>query len=251
MARACDGFSGAEIEEAIISALFDAFSKQEELRTDHIKNSLSETVPLSKTMSEEINRLKSWATGRATGGKRRRHAVAGRNQPKNRVVITHFILKKERRLYEYGNRSYPHNYRQLGGHIGRNYSGGEHHGICLGSQCGPVQDRQTEVKSKTEIEVENSEILKGAAGTNEEIVVEKEGIRAVFTRDARGSLRVCMEGTGYTKGQLRHIGQELIDRVTQQYVYHRVVSGLKQHNMTIVDEAVKQDRTVKIRIRNS
>jgi ATP-dependent 26S proteasome regulatory subunit len=65
MARSSDGFSGAEIEEAIISALFDAFSKQEELQTEHIKVSLAETVPLSKTMSEEINRLKSWANGRA------------------------------------------------------------------------------------------------------------------------------------------------------------------------------------------
>lgn len=105
--------------------------------------------------------------------------------------------------------------------------------------------------NKTEIEVDNSDILQGAAGTNQEIVVEKEGIRAVFTRDARGSLKVCMEGKGYSKAQLRQIGQELIDRVTQQYVYNRVVTELKQRNMTIVDEEVKEDRTVKIRIRNS
>ena len=65
LARASDGFSGAEIEEAIISALFDAFSKQQDLETEYIKASLAETVPLSKTMSEEINRLKSWANGRA------------------------------------------------------------------------------------------------------------------------------------------------------------------------------------------
>lgn len=105
--------------------------------------------------------------------------------------------------------------------------------------------------SKTEIEVENSDILKGAAGTNETITVEKEGIRAVFSRDARGSLRLCMEGKGYSKSELKRIGKELTDRVTQQYVYHRVVSELKQRNMTIVNEEVKQDRTVKIRIRNS
>jgi SpoVK/Ycf46/Vps4 family AAA+-type ATPase len=65
LARSSDGFSGAEIEEAIISALFDAFSEQIDLQTEHIKASLAETVPLSKTMSEEINRLKSWANGRA------------------------------------------------------------------------------------------------------------------------------------------------------------------------------------------
>jgi ATP-dependent 26S proteasome regulatory subunit len=65
LARACEGFSGAEIEEGIISALFDALSRQEELSTDLIQRNLAETVPLSKTMNEEMNRLRNWATGRA------------------------------------------------------------------------------------------------------------------------------------------------------------------------------------------
>jgi hypothetical protein len=75
-------------------------------------------------------------------------------------------------------------------------------------------------------------------------------VRAIFTRDARGALRVCMEGTGQSKSELRRLGQELIDRVTQQYVYHRVVTELKARNMTIVDEELSEDRTVKIRVRS-
>ena len=58
-------FSGAEIEEAIISALFDAFSQKSDLTTEIIKESLEQTVPLSRTMSEELNRLRNWANGRA------------------------------------------------------------------------------------------------------------------------------------------------------------------------------------------
>jgi AAA+ superfamily predicted ATPase len=65
LARLSDGFSGAEIEEAIISGLFDAFSKGCDLNTDILKAGLAETVPLSKTMSEELNRLRNWAQGRA------------------------------------------------------------------------------------------------------------------------------------------------------------------------------------------
>jgi AAA+ superfamily predicted ATPase len=65
LSRFSDGFSGAEIEEAIISGLFDAFSKSVDLTTDILKVSLAETVPLSKTMSEELNRLRTWAQGRA------------------------------------------------------------------------------------------------------------------------------------------------------------------------------------------
>jgi hypothetical protein len=105
-------------------------------------------------------------------------------------------------------------------------------------------------KTREEIQVDNSEILASSTGAEEEIVVEREGVRAIFTRDARGALRVCMEGTGQSKSELRRLGQELIDRVTQQYVYHRVVTELKARNMTIVDEELSEDRTVKIRVRS-
>jgi hypothetical protein len=79
LARASEGFSGAEIEEAIISALFDAFSGQVELSTELIQQSLAETVPLSKTMNEEMGRLRSWASGRArpASTKQERHVEDG------------------------------------------------------------------------------------------------------------------------------------------------------------------------------
>ena len=63
-------------------------------------------------------------------------------------------------------------------------------------------------------------------------------------------LKVCMEGKGQSKAELRKLGQELVGRVTQQYAYHRIVTELKQKNMAIVDEQVTADQTVKIRVRN-
>ena len=104
--------------------------------------------------------------------------------------------------------------------------------------------------TKAEIELEDSEILQDASGSGEQIVVEREGVRATFSRDARGALKVCMEGKGYSKRELEAMGRDLIDRVTQQYVYHRVVSELKERNLAIVDEEVAEDRTVKIRVRS-
>jgi AAA+ superfamily predicted ATPase len=65
LARRSDGFSGAEIEEAIVSGLYDAFSRQGELDQDTLRNALAETVPLSKTMHEDLSRLRAWAQGRA------------------------------------------------------------------------------------------------------------------------------------------------------------------------------------------
>jgi SpoVK/Ycf46/Vps4 family AAA+-type ATPase len=65
LARVSEGFNGAEIEEAVIAALFDAFSSQVDVSTEIIKGAIKETVPLSKTMSEELNRLHTWAVGRS------------------------------------------------------------------------------------------------------------------------------------------------------------------------------------------
>jgi AAA+ superfamily predicted ATPase len=65
LVAASEHFSGAEIEEAIISALYDAFYAQHDLTTEDILESLRQTVPLSKTMDEHLNRLRNWAEGRA------------------------------------------------------------------------------------------------------------------------------------------------------------------------------------------
>ena len=104
--------------------------------------------------------------------------------------------------------------------------------------------------NRAEIELEESEILEGTGGSGEQIVVQRDDVRAIFTRDARGALKVCVEGHGHSKAELKQIGEELIGRVTQQYVYHRVVTELASRNMAIVGEEVTEDRTVKIRVRN-
>jgi hypothetical protein len=65
LSDAAEDFSGAEIEEAIISALYDAFNAGAELATGHVLGALAQTVPLAQTMDDQINRLRSWADGRA------------------------------------------------------------------------------------------------------------------------------------------------------------------------------------------
>jgi hypothetical protein len=65
LAEASKDFSGAEIQEAINSALYDAFYDKGDITTASILAALAQTVPLAKTMDEQINRLRSWAEGRA------------------------------------------------------------------------------------------------------------------------------------------------------------------------------------------
>lgn len=60
-----EGFSGAEIEQAVVSALYTAFSNQRELCTEAIAEEVELTKPLSVTMAERIDALRAWARDRA------------------------------------------------------------------------------------------------------------------------------------------------------------------------------------------
>ena len=65
LAELSKGFSGAEIEEAVISAMFDAFDDSTTLKQEHLEKAIKETVPLSRTMKESIETLRAWAKARA------------------------------------------------------------------------------------------------------------------------------------------------------------------------------------------
>jgi ATP-dependent 26S proteasome regulatory subunit len=64
LAEASAGYSGAEIEQAIISALHDAYAAKKELTTDYVLASIKGSPPLSVTMAERIAELRQWAEGR-------------------------------------------------------------------------------------------------------------------------------------------------------------------------------------------
>ncbi|MFW6086513.1 MAG: AAA family ATPase, partial [Myxococcota bacterium] len=64
LADATDGFSGAEIEQAVVSALYTAFAAASELGTDAVLEEIRQTVPLSVTMAEKIDALRHWARRR-------------------------------------------------------------------------------------------------------------------------------------------------------------------------------------------
>jgi AAA+ superfamily predicted ATPase len=65
LAAASDGFSGAEIEAAVVGGLYRAFASGADLTTDGILAELRGTVPLSRSRAEDIAQLRAWATERA------------------------------------------------------------------------------------------------------------------------------------------------------------------------------------------
>jgi SpoVK/Ycf46/Vps4 family AAA+-type ATPase len=80
---ASDEFSGSEVEQAVVSALYDAFEHKTQIDTDKIQAALKEIVPLAVTMKEGIDTMREWAKTRA----RRASKVQGGGAKKDRFAV--------------------------------------------------------------------------------------------------------------------------------------------------------------------
>jgi hypothetical protein len=70
-------FSGAELEQAVVAALYDAFDTGNDLSTEGLLHTLKDIVPLAITMREQIESMREWARTRA-----RMASVRGRTPAK-------------------------------------------------------------------------------------------------------------------------------------------------------------------------
>jgi hypothetical protein len=61
---ASEGFSGSEIEQAVVAALYRALHRKQPLTTDLLIEEISHTVPLSVTRREDLDQLRATAQGR-------------------------------------------------------------------------------------------------------------------------------------------------------------------------------------------
>jgi SpoVK/Ycf46/Vps4 family AAA+-type ATPase len=64
LSRACEQFTGAEIEAVFIDALHEAFSEGREPSAKDILEAMTNTVPLAQLMDDQISGLRHWAKGR-------------------------------------------------------------------------------------------------------------------------------------------------------------------------------------------
>jgi len=96
--------------------------------------------------------------------------------------------------------------------------------------------------------MENAGVVADSLSPDQKIVVEKDGIRVTFSRDARGQFRTCAEGDASDE-ELRRIGEDLSGRVIQQYVYRKLAQELGQSGFSTVSEEKAPDGAIKLHVR--
>ncbi|WP_020620546.1 AAA family ATPase [Paenibacillus daejeonensis] len=76
LAESTEGYVGAEVEQAVITALFEAFSENRSIRLDDFKKAFATTVPLAVTQAEQIHAIREWANVRAVAATPREDRMA-------------------------------------------------------------------------------------------------------------------------------------------------------------------------------
>ncbi len=64
MSHACEGFSGSEIEQVIVSGFYSVIGGYKQLTTEILLDEIKKTKPLSVIMAENIEAMREWAMDR-------------------------------------------------------------------------------------------------------------------------------------------------------------------------------------------
>ena len=83
LAHVAAGFSGAELEQVIVSALYTAFAEGGDITTPLLLDEVRRTVPLSVSMRERVESLRDWARGRTVAASRSKD---GQGYPTDQTV---------------------------------------------------------------------------------------------------------------------------------------------------------------------
>jgi len=111
-------------------------------------------------------------------------------------------------------------------------------------------EQETETKNSINLEIANSDVAAENMSREEELLFSKGDINLSIKKDIRGKLKICVTGKNHSDAELTRIGTEISQKITQQFIYNRVISELKSSDFSIIDQEVGEDETIKIQVRN-
>lgn len=124
-------------------------------------------------------------------------------------------------------------------------------GLTLGqvAQEALQEENVQETEENVELELADSEVLAEQLATDQTLVLTKGSVKITVERDARGRCKVCASGTGHTKAELEQMAQQFTEKLTQCFIYDKVVKELKTKSFQVVNEEVMQDESIRIHVR--
>ncbi len=103
---------------------------------------------------------------------------------------------------------------------------------------------------RVNLEIPQSELVTGQLGRDQKLAVTRDGVTVTFARDPRGKASLCVTGTGQSDEALRALGEELSGRVVQQYVYQKLMDGMRARGFVVVEEETDANRAIRLKVRH-
>jgi hypothetical protein len=107
-----------------------------------------------------------------------------------------------------------------------------------------------EINKPVRLSLDQSELVTDQLGRDQRLSVSRDGVTITFSRDERGRAAICVNGTGQDDTTLRAMGEELGQRVVQQYVYQRLMEEMRARQFVVVDEEVDANHAIRLKVRH-
>ena len=117
------------------------------------------------------------------------------------------------------------------------------------SEAVKQEQADASVERNVEVELSQSEVLAESLVTDQEIVLTKGTVELRVKRDERGRCIVCAKGIGHTDAELKMIAEEFTQKLTQCFVYDKIMRELKTKEFQVVNEEVLKDDSIRIHVR--
>jgi translation initiation factor 1 (eIF-1/SUI1) len=112
-----------------------------------------------------------------------------------------------------------------------------------------VKESQSDAEQSIEVEISDSKVLAESMTTDQEIALTKGSIELRVKRDERGRCVVCAKGIGHSEAELKQIAEQFTQKLTQCFVYDKVMRELKTKDFQVVNEEVMEDESIRIHVR--
>jgi hypothetical protein len=100
------------------------------------------------------------------------------------------------------------------------------------------------------LEIPQSELVTDTLARAQRICVTRDGVTVTFSRDARGKAAICVTGSGQSDAELRTLGEELSQRVVQQYVYQKLMDEMRTRGFVVVEEETDESHAIRLKVRH-
>ncbi len=108
--------------------------------------------------------------------------------------------------------------------------------------------KETPKLTTVDLTMENMGVVAETLGRDQEVSVERDGVRVTFSRDMQGHFQTRVAGN-LAKEQLEQIGHDLAGRVIQQYVYRRISAELANQGFETLEEDQAENQTIHLHVR--